>query len=260
MATLRKGVKIQNPTYPDKVQPDIHQGSIKIRNYSDETVYFRVSGTVLNENGTVIANGTTVLNHSYSVGTQNKDISIKITDRESGKVLDEYSKTVKPYGYVDIDTSRGEVETVGGFDEEVKIESKIIGLDIASIGALQDDRPIPTYESYSLDLDLDDTLDPRDALDFNRLEMLDAVASKKMVWFVDGDNKGRTTTFRYTSYVFNTYSVLKNLNIPTERYMLSRDPNINVVAGPTKRVGSVRSRLGIGGRILGFSSLSEKLN
>lgn len=260
MATLKKGVKIEDPTYPDKVQPDVHQGSIKIRNYSDQIIDFRVSGTVLNENGTVIAKGTTVLNHSYSVGTENKNISIKITDRKTGQVLDEYSKTVRPYGYVDIDTSRGEVETVSGFDEDITIESKVIGLDIGSVGVLEDDQPIPTYESYSLDLTLGDDLNPRDALEFDRLEMLDSVAPKKMVWFVDGDNKGRSTTFRYTSYAFNTYSVLKNLNIPTERYMLSRDPNINVVAGPTKRVGSVRSRLGIGGRLLGFSSLSEKLN
>jgi hypothetical protein len=222
-------------------------------------VKVRLRGTI-NQDHVVNPKRTTKFNYNYTLGADDLDVAIAVFDRDTGRKLATYTQTVVPHKYVEVNTRTGFVEVVGGHGEPQEFDVKVIGVGIDDSDMLEEtDTGLPAGMSGKLfrgEVSANST--DSQIINFNLAESVEVTTTKKAQFVVNGSNKGRSTSFRYTSLAGGEFFRKSGRNLMSNRDYITRMPGVSVKAGPTSRVGGLRRRTGMGNILSNFSSLVER--
>jgi len=259
MSADRSAIEVVKAGFPELQRPGERRAYIAIRNNGADTRHLKLKGTV-NKSIVVNSQRTTSFYHNYVLRDKPYSVNVDIVDEDSGDIVSNIDTTVTPHKYVSIDTDSGKIRFAGGFGNPVDYEVKLIGNGVY-------ENPNLTSASKVLG-NMDDALFQGKApstyksstpIEFNKAEVIDAEATEKVEWVVDGEPRGASTTFRYATIageaIFDSPKDIRN----KDRIMLNRRPRIHINAGPSDRVGTLRKRSGMASNLLNRTSIVEKI-
>lgn len=237
---LTSNLEVVSEEYPNIDKPGQKSVELSIQNSSkcstDLTVNINGSDVL---STSISGNSTVELNDEFKLLDEPIERVITISDDILNETVDELSATVNPHRFISVDQSAGEIEMIGGFNQDVGYNGSIVATGVQGgdnleqvdsiLGELGVNNIVGTLTTDSSD---------KDTILFSSLKSLNMQFSKSLVIILDSEIQGSGRTFTHNTVGASIANIGKSKG------------EINTISGPLNMAGSIRRRLGVDPKIV----------
>lgn len=241
-------LSINSTTYPRYAEPGSVSGEVVVENTGGcgTEAEITVGGETVSEQ--VGPGASITVDDDVELGVDTVNIGVEVTDVSLGELADATEVSISPHKYVSVNIGEGVVEVVGGFDSELNYSGLINGSGISGANDLEDnDRLAVGRSTGAIKGTATTNSEDSDTYTFNSAQLINMRTAKQVVWVVDGENKGKSSTFKYNTFIGESSTDIGELPAP--------DADINVQGNPIDNLGVLRSMVGFDANVLNGSMI-----